>query len=112
MVMDKSIFSSSYVISFLQGNFLFKRHCGEMSLQKMHAKNLISHGVERKITQAEFLTLINNAYSFLGVKADAALAETVFKEADKDGDGFITYVEYFKFIEKYVCQTKAGKMLF
>lgn len=43
---------------------------------------------------------------------DQELAEKVFKEADKDGDGLITYVEYFTFIERYVCQTKAGKFLF
>ena len=38
---------------------------------------------------------------------DLELAEKVFKEADKDEDGLITYVEYFQFIEKCVCQTKA-----
>lgn len=41
---------------------------------------------------------------------DQELAEKVFNEADKDGDGLITYVEYFTFIERYVCQTKAGKI--
>ena len=53
------------------------------------------------------MTLINNAYKFLGVAANADLADSVFKEADKDKDGLITYVEYFQFIEKYVCQTKS-----
>lgn len=43
---------------------------------------------------------------------DLELAEKVFKEADKDGDGLITYVEYFTFIDKCVCQTKARKIFF
>ena len=42
---------------------------------------------------------------------DLELAEKVFKEADKDEDGLITYVEYFQFIEKCVCQTKARTSL-
>lgn len=78
-----------------------------MSLQQMHKRNLISHGSERKITLAEFLKLVNNAYSFLKVAMDAGLAEQVFKEADKDGDGLITYVEYFQYIDRYICQTKS-----
>lgn len=35
---------------------------------------------------------MNNAYKFLGVQATEDLATHVFKEADKDADGFITYV--------------------
>ncbi len=82
-----------------------------MSLQKMHRANLIAKGAERKISLQEFFTLVNNAYSFLKVKMDMGLAEQVFKEADKDNDGLITYVEYFQFIEKCVCQTKSRKEL-
>lgn len=35
---------------------------------------------------------MNNAYKFLGVQANEELANQVFKEADKDADGYITYV--------------------
>lgn len=58
----------------------------------MHRANLIEKGADRKINLKEFFTLVNNAYAFLHVKMDLGLAETVFKEADKDGDGLITYV--------------------
>lgn len=83
-----------------------------MSLQNMHKRNLITRGAERLINLQEFFTLVNNAYSFLKVKMDQGLAETVFKEADKDGDGNITYVEYFQYIDKCICQTRARNASF
>lgn len=58
----------------------------------MHRANLIQNGSQRKIKQSEFFDLMNKAYSFLKVKMDLGLAEQVFKEADKDADGLITYV--------------------
>lgn len=59
---------NSKSVSFLEfGNFLFKRHCGEMSLQKMHKENLLQNGADRKITSEEFWKLLNNAYKFLNV---------------------------------------------
>lgn len=72
----------------------------------------MKHGADRKITKEEFFILVNKAYEFLKVKMDLGLAESVFNEADKDKDGLITYVEYFQFIEKCVCQTKEGNSKF
>ena len=43
----------------IQGNFLFKQHCGEMSLQKAHRQGKMKHGAERKMDCDEFLKLIN-----------------------------------------------------
>lgn len=75
-----------------------------MSLQKVHKKGEMSHGAERKMTLAEFNHLVNKAYKFLDVQLDEATAGEIFKEIDVDEDSLITYVEYFKFIEKYVCR--------
>lgn len=58
----------------------------------MHKAHQISKGSERKINLQEFRSLMNNAYKFLGVEANEELANQVFKEADKDADGYITYV--------------------
>ena len=80
-----------------------------MSLQKMHRANQIKNGSQRKILLPEFIELLNNAYAFLGVKCNQASAQVIFKTADKDEDGLITYVEYFQFIDKYVCQTESRK---
>ena len=54
----------------------------------------------------EFNRLINHAYKFLSVVCPPDVAEFVFKSVDKDGDGLITYVEYFKVIELYVCRSE------
>ena len=58
------------------------------------------------MTLEEFTRLINNAYKFLGVVCPNEVCEYIFKNEDKDGDGCITYVEYFKVIELYVCKGK------
>ena len=98
---------NSGAVSFNElGNFLFKRHCGEMSLQKEHRAGKISHGSERKMTLQEFTHLINLAYDFLKVKIDPDVAGQIFNEVDKDKDGLITYGEYFQVIEQYFCITK------
>jgi hypothetical protein len=76
-----------------------------MSLQKMHMQNQITHGAERKINEKEFHSLIINAYKFLGVTVHPEITQFIFKSTDSDQDGFITYAEYFKVINDYVCKT-------
>lgn len=83
---------------------MLKRYCGELALQEMHRDGLIQRGSDRLISLEEFITLINRAYKFLGVTVDAATATAVFREADANRDGYITYPEYFAFIESYVCK--------
>lgn len=95
-------------VSFVElGNFLFKRHCGEMSLQRDHRAGKMTLGKDRKMTLEEFQRLINSAYKFLGIECPKDVAEYIFKSVDKDNDGLITYVEYFKVIEIYVCKGNA-----
>jgi hypothetical protein len=43
----------------------------------------------------------------LKITVPSAAARDIFNDADKDRDGLITYVEYFQFIEKHICRTKA-----
>ena len=38
------------------------------------------------------------------------LSDEAIKNADKDGDGMITYVEYFQFIDNYICFRVQGKI--
>jgi hypothetical protein len=83
-----------------------KRHCGELALQKMHYNDKISQGKDRKIAQAEFRVLLDKAYAFLGVRVGAHEGDALFKGIDSDRDGFITYVEYFTFIDQYLCKYK------
>jgi Ca2+-binding EF-hand superfamily protein len=84
------------------GNFLLNRHCGEIALQRMHMHNHMSMGAQRRMNLKEFTTLMNHAYSFLGVKVDNEGAKMIFNDTDKDKDGAITYEEYFSFVQKYI----------
>lgn len=59
------------------------------------------------MTAQEFEILCNNAWKFLKVSVPSGTIREIFNDADKDRDGLITYVEYFQFIEKHICQTKA-----
>ena len=74
-----------------------------MSLQKHHRLGKMKHGEERKMLPEEFWYLINQAFSFLKVEMNRDISDQIFKECDKDQDGKITYVEYFQFIDKYIC---------
>jgi Ca2+-binding EF-hand superfamily protein len=73
----------------------------------MHRAGKMSKGADRKMTVQEFEILCNNAWKFLKVSIPSGTAKEIFNDADKDRDGLITYVEYFQFIEKHICQTKA-----
>ena len=64
----------------------------------------MSHGSERKMTLPEFVSLINKAYSFLKVTFPEDLGQYIFNTVDGDKDGLITYVEYFKVIELFICK--------
>lgn len=81
-----------------------------MSLQKTHRSGAMKHGEERKMLPEEFWKLINQAFSFLKVEMNRDMSNQIFKECDKDEDGKITYVEYFQFIDKYICFTAARKI--
>ena len=54
----------------------------------------------------EFAELLDDSYSFLGVKVDPAEVAAIFKEQIKGADGLMTYVEYFTFVERWICKSK------
>jgi len=58
----------------------------------MHKSKLIAKQGEQKLKWEEFHTLLHNAYHFLSVAVDEATSRSVFRETDKDNDGYITYV--------------------
>lgn len=63
-------------------------------------------GPQRCMNAHEFITLMNHAYSFLGVKVDNEGAKKIFQDADRDRDGKISYEDYFSFVEKYILKPK------
>ena len=86
---------------------MLKRHCGELALRRRHKKEGgIKQAAERKLTSVEFAELLDDSYSFLGVKVDPAEVAAIFKEQIKGADGLMTYVEYFTFVERWICKSK------
>lgn len=75
-----------------------------MSLQKMHLRNKMSHGPDRKMTAQELHTLMTQAFRFLGVEVPRSVTDSIFKETDTDQDALITYVQYFQVTAKYICK--------
>jgi Ca2+-binding EF-hand superfamily protein len=55
------------------------------------------------LTGPEFLILLRTAFSFLGVTIPGDAIDEIFAITDVDRDGTISYTEYFKFIETYIC---------
>jgi len=80
-----------------------------MSLQRDHKAGKMTRGSERLMSLQEFNRLLNTAYKFLGVTCSPDVASYIFNSVDTDGDEYITYIEYFKVIELYVC--KGGKVV-
>lgn len=75
-----------------------------MSLQKQHLANKMKRGSERKMDLNEFHILLNKAFNFLKVECPMNVAESMLADVDNDKDGIITYVEYFKVIDKFICR--------
>ena len=56
------------------------------------------------MTPDEFNLLINKAYSFLKVEFPKNVSNYLFNIVDTTECGFMTYVQYFTIISKYLCQ--------
>ena len=50
-------------------NFCVEQHFGEMAIQRLHKVNSYSRGKERIMNETEFAMTINNALSYVGMKA-------------------------------------------
>lgn len=72
----------------------------------MHLQEKMSAGAQRKMNLSEFKILLRNAYEFLGVSIDDEGATAIFNNSDEDKDGWITYKEYFSFVQTYIMKLK------
>lgn len=62
------------------------------------------------MTAPEFYDLMDRAYAFLKVQLPRDVGQFIFNDVDVDKDQLITYVEYFKVIEKFVCRNANYKV--
>lgn len=69
----------------------------------MHKGRVSENLKDMHLTSPEFLTLLRTAFSFLDVTIPASVIDEIFALTDVDQDGTISYNEYFKFIETYIC---------
>jgi Ca2+-binding EF-hand superfamily protein len=76
-------------------DFLLEMHSGEMAIQRMHLNETYKRGAERIMDLMEFVLTVNYALSFFGIEADEASLRQLFFDIDQNGDGWITYQEYF-----------------
>lgn len=92
-------------VSFTElGNFLLKRHCRELSLQKFHIRKQLDQGKsDHYLTLTDFQTVVHDAFAFLGVVVPNHILEYIFHGADKDCDGLITYSEFFQLTYSSFC---------
>lgn len=76
-----------------------------MALQNMHKEKLAAPLTNMKLTNADLCQLFNDAFSFISVRVERDLSDKIFQQLDSNKDGFISYVEYFRFIEAFICET-------
>jgi Ca2+-binding EF-hand superfamily protein len=89
------------------GNFLLKRHCRELSLQKYHREKQLKTcdpSLDLKLKYDEFRKVVNDAFAFLGKIVPESILLYLFKKTDKDCDRYITYAEYFTVTYDAFCQ--------
>lgn len=85
-----------------QANYLLRRYCGELALQRLHRGRMGANGKHR-MDCGEFGKLLEEAFRFLGVVVPGDAVNEIFRVTDTDRDGFVSYEEYFRFVETYVC---------
>lgn len=53
-----------------------------MAIQRLHKVNAYSRGKERIMNETEFAMTLNNALSYIGMKATEQDVKTLFRELD------------------------------
>jgi hypothetical protein len=78
-----------------------EQHLGEIAIQRLHRKKVYSRGAHRQMNAEEFIKTIQYALSFIEFKPNTAHLDSLFRSVDLDGDNFISYEDYFRFLKEY-----------
>ena len=76
-----------------------------MALQNMHKYKLATPLSDMKLTKQELYTLLNDAFSFIKLEVPRELSDRMFDQLDSNKDGLVSYVEYYRFVEAFICET-------
>ena len=77
-----------------------------MALQNMHKYKLSMPMSDMKITRDEMFSLFNDAFSFVSVSVTREVSDRLFDQLDSNKDELVSYVEYYRFIEAFICETE------
>lgn len=82
-------------------NFFLEVSWGEIAIQRLHRKGYYKNGGIRMIDADEFLATMNYILNFIKLQTSQDQCMTIFKDVDTNGDGLISYNEYFTFLRTY-----------
>lgn len=71
----------------------------------MHKYKLATPLSDMKLTKQELYTLLNDAFSFIKLEVRRDLSDRMFDQLDSNKDGLVSYVEYYRFVEAFICET-------
>lgn len=72
----------------------------------MHKYKLSMPMSDMKITRDEMFSLFNDAFSFVSVSVTREVSDRLFDQLDSNKDELVSYVEYYRFIEAFICETE------
>ena len=81
--------------------FFLACHCGEMTIKRMHIKNLFSQGEARRMNESEFLIAFGSALQIIKFHISEKDLRELFYEIDLDHDGWVTYSQFFEFLRYF-----------
>ena len=85
----------------MQIDFSIEQHFGEMAIQRLHRQKMYSQGSRRVMNLQEFVNTVEYSLNPIEVFGSNEIYETLFREIDLDGDGYISYEDYFIFLKEY-----------
>lgn len=78
--------------------FFLACHFGEITIKRMHRKQMFSKGEERKMNQEEFSIALADVLEIVHFSIHQQDLVELFAEIDRDNDSWITYAEFFEFL--------------
>jgi len=116
-VLELSPYEIEYVLRFLSrydingnglisydelANFFFELFCAEVILWRLHKERRFSRWQDRLISQQEFINLFRLAFTVFKYDFSNSDLIALFQYLDTNGDGFISYLEWFRFVRQFL----------
>lgn len=83
-------------------NFFFELFCAEVIIWRLHKDRKFSRWQDRLISQQEFITLFRLAFVSFKYEFSNSDLIALFQFLDTNGDGYISYLEWFRFVRQFL----------